>query len=317
MAICYELTECMTLVSEDAATAEPGGGNIGASETVPLVKVVSSDDFDKIASVPDDGREALRVLSTAPSNFIDVHPDFIVGSFAVPDMNDASNDPCLFSFYLDRTRLVFVDDSSTCADILAGIAHSDIMSTMSTPHCLYMFMKVLIVDDYKYFDQNEDAMESIEESIVVNKRDVDVRRIMRYRRLAMSLGAYYLQIAAMADLLEDNENKLMTHSEAHAFAHIQYFADRFATRAETLKEYSLQLHELHQTSIDLAQNSIMQTFTIVTVLFAPLTLITGWFGMNLSVLPGLEWPYMFLLLIGAAAVCTTLLLLWFHKRRWL
>lgn len=59
-----------------------------------------------------------------------------------------------------------------------------------------------------------------------------------------------------------------------------------------LREYSLQLYELHQTQIDLKQNSTMQILTIVTVMFAPLTLVTGWFGMNLTVLPGLDWPYM-------------------------
>lgn len=79
----------------------------------------------------------------------------------------------------------------------------------------------------------------------------------------------------------------------------------------------MQLHELHQTRISLRQNSVMQTFTIVTVLFAPLTLITGWFGMNLQVLPGVDWPLMSFTLIGLALVFTVVLLTFFHKKGWL
>ena len=319
MAICYELAGSMVLAPSDPAQGQQSSDSASAtgSVDVPMVKVVTSDEFDKIPAIPEDGREALQVLSTAPSNFVDLHPDFIVGSFAVPDMEQASADASLFSFYLDRERLVFVDEGCTCADVLASIAKSQVLRDMTTPHCLYAFMKELIVNDFEHLDKNEDAMEAIEESIVVSKRDVNVRQIMGFRRLSMNLGAYYLQLAAMASLLTDNENKLMSRNEARAFSHVQYFADRFATRAETLKEYSLQLHELHQTRIDLMQNSIMQTFTIVTVLFAPLTLITSWYGMNLSVLPGLDWPYMFLLLIAASIICTSLLLVWFHKRRWI
>lgn len=309
MAICYELAQNMALV--------PEGSTRTSKAAVPLVEVVAPDEHDAIEFISPEGREALRSLTEAPSNFVDSYQNFIVGSFDVPDMEDASVDPQLFSFYLDPTHLVFVDGGSTCADILAAIASCKAMRTMTTPHCLYVFMKRLLMDHFDRFDAKEDAMEDIEEAIMVGRDHHGVGAIMGYRRLSMKLGAYYSQVAAMADLLADNENQMMNRTEARDFEHIQFFADRLATRADALKEYSLQLHELHQTSIDLTQNSIMQTFTIVTVLFAPLTLITGWFGMNLVGVPGMDWPYTFLLLIVVAAICTTMLLLWFHKRRWL
>lgn len=61
----------------------------------------------------------------------------------------------------------------------------------------------------------------------------------------------------------------------------------------------------------------MQVFTIVTVLFAPLTLVTSWFGMNLHVLPGTEWGFMWVALIIAGLTSTGLLLWLFYRRKWL
>ena len=109
----------------------------------------------------------------------------------------------------------------------------------------------------------------------------------------------------------------MLFRSARAFTRVSNLADRLVNRAEIIKEYSGQLHELHQTRIDLKQNSIMQTFTIVTVLFAPLTLITGWFGMNLTVLPGVDWPWMAAALVALAVVTTSSFLAYFRWKHWL
>lgn len=121
----------------------------------------------------------------------------------------------------------------------------------------------------------------------------------------------------MADLIADNENKVMSREEARAFGHITTHANHLSDRADMLREYSLQLYELHQTQIDLKQNSTMQILTIVTVMFAPLTLVTGWFGMNLTVMPGLDWPYMAGTIIALAAIMIIVMVVFFKKKRWL
>ena len=63
----------------------------------------------------------------------------------------------------------------------------------------------------------------------------------------------------------------------------------------------------------------MQILTIVTVMFAPLTLVTGWFGMNLTVMPGLDWPYMAGTIIALAKPIADHLamVVFFKKKRWL
>ena len=49
-----------------------------------------------------------------------------------------------------------------------------------------------------------------------------------------------------------------------------------------------QLREAYQSQLAIQQNDLMRVFTIVTVLFLPLTLITGWFGMNFVNMPELQ-----------------------------
>ena len=283
----------------------------------PLVKVITSHEFDALPNISPEGRNGLAALEPAEMNFVELYPSFIIGSFAVPDKTDPTADPDRMSFYLDTDRLIFIDDGTVTADMLKKVAASGILTKGTTAHCLYALMKTLIADDFTWFALMEDSMEQIEESMLDHSETVSSQTIMSYRRAAMRMSSYYQQIAVMADLIADNENKVMSREEARAFSHVATHANHLADRAETLREYSLQLRELHQTQIDLKQNSTMQILTIVTVMFAPLTLVTGWFGMNLTVLPGLDWPYMAATIITLALVMIVAMVLFFKKKNWL
>ena len=46
------------------------------------------------------------------------------------------------------------------------------------------------------------------------------------------------------------------------------------------RENVFQIRELYQSMQDARQNKIMVVITIITTIFLPLTLITGWYGMN-------------------------------------
>ena len=319
MAKRYELRSSKPLAPLERLTSAlvPVEKDEADRSLVPVVEVLSLDEAHDAPFMPPEGQEAIEVLAAAKSNLVEVFPDFVVGSFAVPDHRDTAEPPALFSFYLDKQHLVFMEAEHMAADLLEKMADNGVMRSLSTAHCLYLFMKMLLMNDFIFLARLEDNMEDLEEAMLARQVDVSTLRIMNYRRQTIGLGMYYQQIGAMADILGDDENKLLSRGEARAFDRIASFADRLTARAEALKEYSMQLHELHQTRISLKQNSVMQVLTIVTVLFAPLTLVTGWFGMNLAVMPGLDWPWLWALLIVLAVAFSSALLAFFHRKGWL
>ncbi|MCI8366184.1 MAG: magnesium transporter CorA [Eggerthellaceae bacterium] len=315
MAVRYELKGHLTLVEGDAPYT-------GLS---PIVEVLSTEEFEALDQIPQEAKEALRDIEHAESSFIEVFSDFTLGSFAVPAKCDTTSaitclipsDPDLFAFFVDREHLIFVDDGGFAENILKEIGKSGIMRRMTTAHCLYMFFKNLMLDDLVWLGRLEDSMESLEEDMLTNREAITPKIIMGFRRLSMRFLTYYQQLASMASMLADNENKILPKEEAVAFDHASSLADRLVDRAETISEYSGQLRELYQTRVDLRQNAIMQILTVVTVLFAPLTLITGWFGMNLNVLPGIGWSPMWIALIAFFLVCTIALLAFFQRKSFL
>ena len=55
----------------------------------------------------------------------------------------------------------------------------------------------------------------------------------------------------------------------------------------------------------------------MTVVFLPLTLLTGWYGMNFVGMPELTWKYGYPVAIVVSVVIVVALLRHFKKKNWL
>jgi Mg2+ and Co2+ transporter CorA len=87
-----------------------------------------------------------------------------------------------------------------------------------------------------------------------------------------------------------------------------------AQRLESSIETAVQLHfsaNSHRT------NQIVRTLTVITAVFAPLTLIAGIWGMNFERIPLAQHPHGFGLVVGGMGTLAALLLLFFWIKRFL
>ena len=64
-----------------------------------------------------------------------------------------------------------------------------------------------------------------------------------------------------------------------------------------------------------SSDELMKLFTIVTVIFLPLTLLVGWYGMNFN-MPELGWKYGYPAVIVLSIIIVLLLILYFKKKKW-
>lgn len=283
----------------------------------PVVEVLTSAEFAHLSFADHQMQDAVRTLATVENTYLDVFPDCLIGSFAVPSKDCVLCDLECFAFYLDKTHLLFLDEQDTCIRLLDAIAKQGFVKEPTVAHCLFEFMKQLVKGDLAFLADLEDRMEDVEESIIDRGLEGTSRQMLWYRRMLLRIDTYYQQLVDMASSLADNENKLLTHEESRLFLVFERQAERLLKRSLTLKEYSLQLRELYQTQIDIKQNDTMQFFTVITTLFAPLTLLTSWFGMNFAHMPGLNWPWAYYVVIAVSVAIVALELILFRRKKWL
>lgn len=296
---------------------EPARAGTPIDADQPIVEVLTTLEIDEARFLSPDMRASLRSISTVENTYLDVFPHCLIGSFAVPDKDHVLFDPRCFAFYLDATHLVFLDDGDTCAPVLDVIATQHIVKQPTVGHCLFEFMKLLVKNDLSFLADLEDRMEDVEESIIDRGMDASSRNMLTFRRKLLRIDTYYQQLVDMASGIAENENKLLTHEESRLFLVLERQAERLLKRSLTLKEYSLQLRELYQTQIDLQQNNTMQFFTVITTLFAPLTLLTSWFGMNFANMPGLDWRWGYEAIIAVSVIIVVIEIIIFKRKKWL
>ncbi|MEJ7474802.1 CorA family divalent cation transporter, partial [Staphylococcus saprophyticus] len=63
-------------------------------------------------------------------------------------------------------------------------------------------------------------------------------------------------------------------------------------------------------------NSVMQVLTLVSVIFLPLTLITGIYGMNFAYMPELKWHYSYFVVLSVMLLIAGGFVIYFKKKKW-
>lgn len=105
----------------------------------------------------------------------------------------------------------------------------------------------------------------------------------------------------------------MTHEYNDLFENLE----RLASLAQLNQELAIDSLNTHLSLLTHKLNQVMRVLTIATVIFLPLTLLAGIYGMNFANMPELGWQYGYFAVLGIMAMLVLALMTIFRKRRWL
>ena len=97
--------------------------------------------------------------------------------------------------------------------------------------------------------------------------------------------------------------------------------DDLVSHVERIQKHTIRLRaaiqaamELHFSAIANQTNENMRILAIITAIFAPLTLLTGVYGMNFEFIPGLKSPTGFWIMLMVMLITTLILIYYFYRR---
>ncbi len=247
----------------------------------------------------------------------EVNFDALVGTFSLPDRNDLDNDDIHFSFVLDEKGIVFVDDSGFVEKIIENIVRTKRWNSPSLERFIYDFIDQLCKDDLRLMESFELKLDEIEDILIKNEEEFSSPELNGIRDKTRRLLIHYDQLIDLTLELEENENGFFKEEELHYFNKLRNRIERLSSIADSTHDYTIQLRDLHAEQIDMRMNHIMTILTVVTTIFSPLTLLTGWYGMNFRYMPELNWPLSYPILFCFAILTAVAMLWWFKKKKWL
>lgn len=242
------------------------------------------------------------------------HDGFDYISLNVPDQTDAKKPPRRVCIYLTARLLVFVCGKLPIVEELVSELQSDGVKNLSVGRILYLFLDKLTIDDMPALERIEQEVADLEERLITDKVNIS-REIILLRRRLLALKRYYEQLLEIAEEIEQNENEFLDKKMLRYFRMITNRIDRLYHDVLNLRDYVTQVREAYQAQIDIDLNSIMKLFTVITSIFLPLTLIVGWYGMNVK-MPEYSWEYGYLFVIGISVAAAAFTFTYFKKRKW-
>lgn len=240
----------------------------------------------------------------------------IIGTFLIPDKKNLLEEEFGCGFYMHKNHLVFIDDTMRLKKILEELP--EIKSPENTPAARFLleFFEYLVDDDVIFLQKYEDRLIAVEEELLEDDIEDFNRLILQYRREILVLNSYYQQLMDMARAMSENKNYIFNHEDCRLFSIYEQRIERMYDNTKILREYTIQISEMYQSQIEIEQNKTMKVLTVVTAVFSPLMLITGWYGMNFRFMPELNAKYGYIAVIVTAIITAIAEIIYFKKKKW-
>lgn len=236
-------------------------------------------------------------------------------SFDWLNIRDIFAPPELITICHTKEDLFFVCEGDASYRLVQQLTADDTPGELPNEKMLYTFFNGLIKEDIAYIETLEENITDTEDALLTASKKECAHEIIEFRRELLRLKRYYEQLNQIFEELVENERGLIDRTYLRYFKALDNRIDRLFSHVLTLRDYVTQVREAYQAQIDIEQNSLMKVFTVVTAIFLPLTLIVGWYGMNLR-MPEYGWPYGYLLVICLSVAVVLFSFIFFKYKRW-
>ncbi|MCR5742450.1 MAG: magnesium transporter CorA [Lachnospiraceae bacterium] len=257
-------------------------------------------------------------LSAIAETKIDVNYDSLTGSFYIPNRANISEDFHAFAFAMDEKGIVLIDEDPFAEELVKKVAAAKKWRKPCLERFIYDFLEVIVSEDMKVLSGFDKKLNSIEDELEQNDNDSELLIALNdIRGEMLDLKNHYEQLIDVGQELEENENGFFTEENLRFFHLFTVRCERLRDNALALRDYTIQIRDLYQTQLDVKQNKIMALLTIITTVFFPLSIITGWYGMNFVHMPELAWKYSYPALALLCIVIVVIEIVWFKKKKYL
>jgi len=159
----------------------------------------------------------------------------------------------------------------------------------------------------------EDQMDVIEEEILTATHAWQLLRIISLHRQILgfkrSLNAHQNVFARLKNIEKPVYGDLQEE--------LVFEMQRVINNAHQTHEMIESLREAYQAAVDNRANDIMKLLTLVATIILPITLLTGYFGMNFEFLPFIHQTYGIFVFYGLSFMIFLVVVIYFWKKKWL
>ncbi|MGI6012131.1 MAG: CorA family divalent cation transporter [Ruminococcus sp.] len=278
-------------------------------------RIITSEEFRSDKETFSHRREILNGFEVIRYCKTEIFKDCILGTLRIPRKSSQKSPRLTFGFYLTKDSLTLIDDSGRLKKHHKKM-NELLTDAVSPDSCLLILLEHLSENDLFYLQRIEEKLDKMENTMSDQDSDQFFHSFIKIRKRLSAFHAYYEQMVEIGEQMQtDICMDLIQNSTS--WKNYTRHMDRLLNYVHLLREYAMQMRELYQSLMDARQNRVMSLLTIITTVFLPLTLLTGWYGMNFAYMPELHWKYGYPAVILISVILIIIELIFFKKKKML
>lgn len=239
-----------------------------------------------------------------------------IGTIVIPKQKNEMSKKVCFGFYISKEAVTFFDDNNVVEKYLSNMKKEEESENDIIEGFLLNLLENIVRDDIIFLQKYHEKLTALEGLIIKKDLDKFEQELFVVRKNLLSLTSFYRQMFDICEKLQQITTKKDDEKNAHLFGILSEKIERMNSFVQMLNDYSIRLREMNQTKIAMRQNEIMKIFTVITAIFMPLTLITGWYGMNFQNMPELVSKIGYPLVGIVAVLIVVIEIVYFKCKKW-
>ncbi|WP_040911213.1 magnesium/cobalt transporter CorA [Leptospira broomii] len=185
-----------------------------------------------------------------------------------------------------------------------------------TDHLLYVLFDFLVDSNFPILDEVSDGITDLENQILTKEVQPDfVTDMLFLKRNLVRMRRVLSPQREVLNLIMRHENKFLTQRIRFYFRDVYDHLSRLVETIDMDRDLIGNSMDAYFSLLSQKTNEIIKKLTLVSMVFLPLTFLTGFFGMNFTDLP-FSSDIMFWITIATIGSIPAWMMLYFRRKKW-
>lgn len=235
------------------------------------------------------------------------------------DTQDADFDVVHISIFVGHDFIVtrHAGESPSINKVWSGLENGSLSVEQGPGHICYRIVRTIIERYTPIVFGVEERLDELEEIMVADPTDEMLAELIRYNSRLKKMRRIFSGQSLILNELRESDSVLIGSKGEHEYNDAYEQMDRLSSLSGLLQELTVELIEGYISLSSHRLNRIMKVLTITAVIFMPLTLLAGIYGMNFEHMPELGFHYAYFIVLGMMLGMTGGLLALFRYLKWI
>ena len=181
---------------------------------------------------------------------------------------------------------------------------------------LHFLIDDLLDDLFPMLERISHRLDQLEEAVLAQPNPGQLAQTFLFRSHLRTIRTQVWPLRHQIRILLRERLPLLGPEATVGFQEMAEMVELLHENCELLRNQCDAISQAYAASVGNRMNQVMKTLTILTSIFAPLTLIAGIYGMNFEVMPELRLRHGYFIALALMALVAALQTFWLWRRGW-